>query len=101
VQVRGAFLSTPANDPLARNLPEAGRHEACIPTKGGQSGTASNTKPMFVYGTGLDWGLLPHLGLRLQYRGNLYKAPDLTTVYTSTGAFTHTAEPMLGVYFRL
>jgi opacity protein-like surface antigen len=68
---------------------------------GGQNATTSDTKPVFVYGAGLDWGLLPHLGLRLQYRGNLYKAPDLTTVYTTTGAFTHTAEPMIGVYFRL
>jgi opacity protein-like surface antigen len=66
----------------------------------GQSNTTSSTKPVFVYGAGLDWGLLPHIGLRLQYRGNLYKAPDLTKVYTSTGAFTHSAEPMLGAYFR-
>jgi len=68
---------------------------------GGQSNTISDTKAVFVYGAGLDWGLLPHLGLRLQYRGNLYKAPDLTKAYTSTGAFMHTAEPMIGVYFRL
>jgi opacity protein-like surface antigen len=68
---------------------------------GGQTNTNSATKPVFVYGAGMDWGLLPHLGLRLQYRGNLYKAPDLTTLYTSTGVFTHTAEPMIGVYFRL
>jgi opacity protein-like surface antigen len=67
----------------------------------GQNDTTSDTKPVFVYGAGLDWGLLPHLGVRLQYRGNLYKAPDLTTLYTSTDAFTHTAEPMIGVYFRL
>jgi opacity protein-like surface antigen len=66
----------------------------------GQSNTTSSTKPVFVYGAGLDWGLVPHLGLRLQYRGNVYKAPDLTKVYTSTGAFTHSAEPMLGAYFR-
>ncbi|HEY1255395.1 MAG TPA: outer membrane beta-barrel protein [Terracidiphilus sp.] len=63
--------------------------------------TTTSTKPVFVYGAGVDWGLLPHIGLRLQYRGNLYKAPDLTTVFTSTGAFTHTAEPMIGIYFRL
>jgi len=63
--------------------------------------TSTSTKPVFVYGGGLDWGLLPHLGLRLQYRGNLYKAPNLTRLYTSTDAFTHTAEPMVGVYFRL
>jgi opacity protein-like surface antigen len=68
---------------------------------GGQTNTNSATKPVFVYGAGVDWGLLPHLGLRFQYRGNLYKAPDLTRLYTSTGAFTHTAEPMIGVYFRL
>jgi len=68
---------------------------------GNQTNTTSSTKGVFDYGAGLDWGLLPHLGLRFQYRGNLYKAPDLTHLYTSTGAFTHTSEPMIGVYFRL
>ncbi len=67
----------------------------------GQTDTTSSNKAVFVYGAGLDWGLLPHIGLRLQYRGNLYKAPDLTKLYGSSGAFTHTAEPMVGVYFRL
>jgi len=63
--------------------------------------TNSNKKPVFVYGGGLDWGLLPHIGLRFQYRGNLYKAPNLSSLFTSTGKFTQTAEPMVGVYFRL
>lgn len=63
--------------------------------------TQSSTKAVYVYGAGLDWGLLPHIGLRFQYRGNLYKAPDVTTLYSSSNAFTHTAEPMVGVYFRL
>jgi len=67
----------------------------------GQASTNSSTKPVFVYGAGLDWGLLPHLGLRMQYRGNLYKAPDLTKLYGSTGAFMHTFEPMIGLYLRL
>ena len=66
----------------------------------GQVNTSTSTKPVFVYGAGLDWGLLPHIGLRLQYRGNLYKAPDLTKLFTSTDAFTQTAEPMIGAYFR-
>jgi opacity protein-like surface antigen len=68
---------------------------------GGQTSTQTSTKAVYVYGAGLDWGLLPHLGLRLQYRGNLYKSPDVTKLYTSADAFTHTAEPMIGVYFRL
>jgi opacity protein-like surface antigen len=68
---------------------------------GNQSNTSSSTKPVFVYGAGLDWGLLPHIGLRFQYRGNLYKAPNLSRLFTSTNAFTHTSEPMIGLYFRL
>jgi len=64
----------------------------------GQSSTTSSYQAVYVYGAGLDWGLLPHLGLRFQYRGNLYKAPDVTRLYTSTDAFTHTAEPMIGAY---
>ncbi len=67
---------------------------------GSQSNTASSTKPVFVYGAGLDWGLIPHIGLRFQYRGNLYKAPDVTRLYTSTNAFTRTAEPVIGAYLR-
>jgi hypothetical protein len=62
--------------------------------------TSTAAKPVFVYGAGLDWGLLPHIGLRFQFRGNLYQAPDVTKLYTSSGAFTHTAEPMLGAYFQ-
>ncbi|HEX4758929.1 MAG TPA: outer membrane beta-barrel protein [Terracidiphilus sp.] len=65
----------------------------------GQSNSTTSTQAVYVYGAGLDWGLLPHLGLRFQYRGNLYKAPDVTRLYTSTNAFSHTAEPMVGAYF--
>ncbi len=67
---------------------------------GSQAGTSTSTRAVFVYGAGLDWGLLPHLGLRLQYRGNFYKAPDLVNAFQSTNAFTNTAEPMIGAYFR-
>ena len=67
----------------------------------GQSATTSSTQAVYVYGAGLDWGLLPHIGLRFQYRGNVYRAADLTTAFgASTLAFTHTAEPMIGAYFK-
>jgi opacity protein-like surface antigen len=60
----------------------------------------SDTKPVFVYGAGVDWTVIPHIGLRFQYRGNLYHAPDVSHAFSSTDAFTHTAEPMIGAYFR-
>lgn len=64
------------------------------------SPTSTSTRAVYVYGAGLDWGLLPHLGLRFQYRGNLYQAPNVTKLFTSTNTFTHTAEPMIGAYFN-
>jgi hypothetical protein len=63
--------------------------------------TKTQTTGVFVYGAGVDWGLLPHVGLRLQYRGNLYKLSSLLEEFSSESAFTHKAEPMLGIYFRL
>jgi len=66
----------------------------------GQANTQSQTKPVFVYGLGLDWGMAPHLGLRFQYRGNIYRAPNLTRLYAPVNSGTHTAEPMIGAYFR-
>jgi opacity protein-like surface antigen len=65
-----------------------------------QIGVSGDAKPVFVYGGGVDWEVLPHFGLRGQYRGNLYHAPDLLKVATSTDAFAHTAEPVIGAYFR-
>ncbi|MGB6157807.1 MAG: hypothetical protein WBH45_05955, partial [Acidobacteriaceae bacterium] len=70
-------------------------------TTNSSSGASTSAKAVYVYGAGLDWGLIPHIGLRVQYRGNLYQAPDLSKLYSSTDAFTHTAEPMIGIYFRL
>ncbi len=63
--------------------------------------TRTSTQGVFTYGAGLDWELLPHLGLRFQYRGNLYKAPAIANAFSSTNAFTHTSEPVIGIYFRL
>jgi opacity protein-like surface antigen len=63
--------------------------------------TKTGTQVVYVYGAGLDIGLIPHFGLRLQYRGNLYKPPDVTDLFTSATKFTHTAEPMAGIYIRL
>ena len=66
---------------------------------GNQPLTTSSTTAVYVYGAGLDVGVVPHVGLRFQYRGNLYKAPDLTKLYTSIDAFKHSSQPMAGLYF--
>jgi len=71
----------------------------CTPSTTSAS-VGTQTEAVFVYGAGVDWGLLPHLGLRLQYRGNFYKVPPLLNGFASTGVFTHAAEPMIGAYFR-
>jgi len=66
----------------------------------GHDGSETDTKPVYLYGAGLDIGLVPHIGLRLQYRGNLNEAPDVSLLFTSSKAFMHTAQPMAGVYIR-
>ncbi len=72
---------------------------------GGQSNTTTDTEPVFVYGVGLDWARWKWIGLRVQYRGNLYKSPNiLTPYYTAVSPINGlmlTNEPMAGVYFRL
>lgn len=72
------------------------------------SSTNLSVKPVYVYGAGLDWDLSRRLGLRFQYRGNIYSAPNMTkfssapyTYFSTTGSYMHTAEPAVGVYFHL
>jgi hypothetical protein len=64
------------------------------------SSTMNHTAGVLVYGGGVDVGLVPHLGLRAQYRGNVYSAPQLSTAFSSTKAFFNTSEPMIGAYLR-
>jgi outer membrane immunogenic protein len=73
---------------------------------------SQQTKPAFLYGGGLDWGIFSsvpfvrrssvtnHLALRLQYRGLLYKAPDFKVQNLFTGARGHMAEPTIGVVVK-
>ena len=81
---------------LLLNVPSAGESTGGNTT----TSTQTQTKGTLVYGGGLDYGVLPHLGLRFQYRGNVYKATQLSTVFSSSGQFVHTAEPMIGAYFK-
>ena len=68
----------------------------------GQSPYSVNTvvRPDFIYGGGVDWSFVPHFGLRVQVRGNMTKAPNLSDIYPSTTAYTQIYEPMAGVFYR-
>jgi opacity protein-like surface antigen len=67
----------------------------------GQSNTATATEAAFDYGAGLDARLTRHLGLRLQYRGDLYKAPGIVPPNNTSPAtgFMHSSEPAIGVFY--
>lgn len=69
-------------------------------TSTGSIPTQTQAKGVFVYGAGVDWTVLPHIGLRFQYRGNVYKAADLAKEFQSTDKFTQDAEPMAGIFIR-
>jgi hypothetical protein len=56
---------------------------------------------MWTGGGGVDVGILPHAGLRIQYRDNFYKAPDEDVRFAATDKFTQTGQAMIGFYFHL
>ena len=58
------------------------------------------TEIAFLYGAGVDYKILSFLRLRLQYRGLVYKAPDLSFPGFLTGAKGHLAEPSAGIVIR-
>jgi hypothetical protein len=62
--------------------------------------TTSVMRPDFIYGGGVDWSFMPHFGLRLQVRGNMSKAPNLSNIFNSTTKYTQIYEPMGGVFYR-
>jgi opacity protein-like surface antigen len=60
--------------------------------------TKNDTRGLFTYGAGLDFSVLPHIGLRFQYRGRVNKAPDIVNAFSSTNKFARTSEPVFGIY---
>jgi outer membrane immunogenic protein len=58
------------------------------------------TQLAFLYGGGADYRIIPHVAIRLQYRGLVYKAPDFQGPGFFTGQRGHLAEPSVGVVFR-
>ncbi len=75
----GFFITVPGATPLGNN---------------------TSIRGAYIYGGGVDYNFSSHLGIRAQFRGNLYKAPNISAIYPATGVFTQSLEPMGGVYYR-
>lgn len=63
-------------------------------------GAAAQNKLVFTYGGGVDYKVWKAIGVRVQYRGLIYKVPDFRIMNLATGATGHTAEPSAGIVFK-
>jgi opacity protein-like surface antigen len=73
------------------------------PTNGGGGfilGAQRQTRPAFVYGGGVDYRLVRHVALRLEYRGLVYDRPDFGIAALNSNVLAHTAEPSAGLVFH-
>jgi opacity protein-like surface antigen len=64
------------------------------------SGAQRQARPAFVYGGGVDYRLVRHVALRVEYRGFVYDRPDFGIAALSSNITTHTAEPSAGLVFH-
>jgi len=64
------------------------------------SAAQSQTRGVFSYGAGFNYGIYKGLSLRAEYRGLIYGTPDFGFGALSTNAVTHTALPTVGLSFR-
>lgn len=63
-------------------------------------GAVNQTRPAFLFGGGVDYRVTKRWGVRLQYRGFLYQAPDFKVNNLFTGATGTLSEPSVGLVFR-
>jgi opacity protein-like surface antigen len=64
------------------------------------AGASSQAKPAFVYGGGVDYRVVRHVSLRIEYRGFVYDRPDFGLAALHSSSTTHTAQPSAGVVFQ-
>jgi opacity protein-like surface antigen len=64
------------------------------------AGAQRQARPAFVYGGGVDYRLVRHVALRVEYRGFVYDRPDFGIDALSSNITTHTAEPSAGLVFH-
>jgi len=68
---------------------------------GSSVGALRQSRPVLLFGGGIDWRALPHLSVRIGYRGLVYQAPDFGVAgQQTTDAATAMSEPYFGVAVR-
>ncbi len=71
------------------------------PSLNGGQNVSYQVRPGIDFGAGINYPLLGSaIGLRLQYRGVYYEAPDFGVKALTTNSYRLTSEPMAGFYFR-
>ncbi|HEY6446448.1 MAG TPA: outer membrane beta-barrel protein [Acidobacteriaceae bacterium] len=71
------------------------------PSLNGGQNVPWQSRPGINFGVGANMPLLTsHIGLRLEYRGVYYKAPNFGDSFLDTNTFRLTSEPMAGVYVK-
>jgi opacity protein-like surface antigen len=64
------------------------------------NGAARQTKAAFVYGGGVNFDLTHNFGVRAEYRGLAFKAPDFALNSLNIDKLTHLAQPSVGFFVR-
>jgi len=67
--------------------------------------SVNETRPAFVYGGGVDFGITRYMALRAEYRGLVFKAPGfnipgLSSLGLGSSNLTHMAQPAIGLVWR-
>src|SRR5215831_6346596 len=64
------------------------------------TGSQSQTRGAFVYGAGVNFDVARNFGIRAEYRGLVYKAPDFKIDGLNIDSVIHLAQPSVGFFFR-
>jgi opacity protein-like surface antigen len=104
-EMTGSFVAhIPVNTRVIRPYALAGGGALVFnPTddaKTANPGIDRQTKAAFVYGGGANFDITHYFGVRAEYRGLVYKAPDFKVENLNPDKVTHLAQPSVGIFFR-
>jgi opacity protein-like surface antigen len=65
------------------------------------AGADSQFRSALTYGGGADFDISRRVGIRAEYRGATFKAPDFDVPELAMNSETHISHPSIGIYFKL